>query len=67
VGLRNPCQQINTFRPGLLKEVIGQNADGTVVRKGGVMGVVLYGGTVRPGDVVRVELPPAPHEPLECV
>jgi MOSC domain-containing protein YiiM len=66
-GLRNPCQQINTFRSGLLKEVIGRDPDGNVVRKGGVMAVVLYGGPVRPGDVVRVQLPPEPHEPLECV
>ncbi len=66
-GLRNPCRQINTFRPGLLKEVVGHDAEGNVVRKGGVMAVVLYGGSVRPGDTVRVELPPTPHEPLECV
>ncbi len=67
LGLRNPCQQINTFRSGLLKEVIEHDAEGNVVRKGGVMAVVLYGGAVRPGDVIRVELPPGPHEPLECV
>lgn len=67
MGLRNPCQQINRFRAGLLNEVIGRDRDGNVVRKGGVMAVVLYGGVVRPGDVVRAELPPGPHEPLECV
>jgi hypothetical protein len=67
MGLRNPCGQINTFRSGLLKEVIGHDPEDNVVRKGGVMAVVLYGGVVRPGDEVRVELPPGPHEPLECV
>ncbi|GLW32888.1 MOSC domain-containing protein [Actinoplanes regularis] len=66
-GLRNPCAQINGFRPGLLKEVLGQDEDGNVVRKAGVMAVVLHGGTVRPGDPVAVELPPGPHEPLERV
>ena len=60
VGLRNPCQQINAFRPGLLKEVVGLDAEGNVVRRGGVMAVVLYGGAVRPGDVVRVEGGPQP-------
>ncbi|BAL86386.1 hypothetical protein AMIS_11660 [Actinoplanes missouriensis 431] len=66
-GLRNPCQQINGFRSGLLKEVLGQDERGNVVRKAGVMAVVLRGGPVRPGDVVTVELPPGPHGALERV
>ncbi len=66
-GLRNPCQQINGFQSGLLRQVLGLDENGCVVRKGGVMGVVLAGGEVRPGDAVRVELPPLPHEPLDVV
>ncbi|MEU4244556.1 hypothetical protein [Actinoplanes sp. NPDC026619] len=66
-GLRNPCGQINGFREGLLKEVLGQDEQGDVVRKAGVMAVVLRGGPVRPGDVVTVELPPLPHAPLEAI
>ncbi|MDI6098264.1 transcription elongation factor [Actinoplanes sp. NEAU-A12] len=66
-GLRNPCAQINGFRQGLLKEVLGRDGDGNLVRKAGVMGVVLRGGAVRPGDAVTVELPPGPHGPLERV
>lgn len=67
MGLRNPCAQINGFQPGLLKEVIGRGADGEPVRKAGVMGVVLRGGRIRPGDPVAIELPPGPHLPLECI
>jgi MOSC domain-containing protein YiiM len=66
-GLRNPCEQINTFRPGLLKRVVGRDDQGRLVRKAGIMGVVLRGGTVRPGDVVTVELPVPPHVPLDRV
>jgi hypothetical protein len=66
-GLRNPCQQINGFQPGLLKEVIGKDEDRKPVYKAGVMGVVLRGGPIRPGDPVGVELPPLPHAPLERV
>lgn len=66
-GLRNPCGQINGFREGLLKEVLGRDADGSVVRKAGVTAVVLRGGTIRPGDAVVAELPPLPHAPLERV
>ncbi|GAA1494365.1 MOSC domain-containing protein [Curtobacterium herbarum] len=66
-GLRNPCQQINDFEPGLLREVLGRAADGSVSRKGGVMGVVVAGGVVRPGDAVRVELPAGELEPLSPV
>lgn len=56
-GLRNPCQQINDFDPGLLREVLGRREDGSVERRGGVMSVVVGGGTVRAGDPVLVELP----------
>ncbi|MEU9852160.1 MOSC domain-containing protein [Streptomyces sp. NPDC047974] len=66
-GLRNPCAQIDGFRHGLLKQVVGRDADGELVRKAGIMGIVLTGGEVRPGDPIRVELPAEPHRPLERV
>jgi hypothetical protein len=66
-GLRNPCQQINGFEPGLLREVLGRSEDGVVERKGGVMAVVIAGGTVRAGDDVRVEVPPGGAIPLSPV
>ena len=52
-GLRNPCSQINDFQSGLLKEVVDRDADGRIVRKAGVMGVVVLGGTVERGDADR--------------
>jgi MOSC domain-containing protein YiiM len=66
-GLRNPCLQIDGFRSGLLKQVIGRDEAGRIVRKTGIMGIVLEGGEIRPGDTVAVELPAAPHRPLEKV
>ncbi|GII03334.1 MOSC domain-containing protein [Planobispora takensis] len=66
-GLRNPCAQIDRFRPGLLKQVVGRDDSGRLVRKAGIMGVVVTGGPVRPGDAIRVELPPPPHRSLERV
>jgi len=66
-GLRNPCVQIDRFRKGLMKAVLGKDAQGNLIRKSGVMGIVLEGGDVRPGDEIRVELPPQPHRPLEVV
>ncbi|MFJ4878348.1 MOSC domain-containing protein [Streptomyces sp. NPDC088745] len=66
-GLRNPCLQIDAFQDGLLKQVVGRDAEGKVVRKAGIMSVVRTGGVVRPGDPNTVELPPAPHRPLERV
>ncbi|WP_285735747.1 MOSC domain-containing protein [Kitasatospora phosalacinea] len=66
-GLRNPCAQIDGFRPGLLKQVVGRDDSGAVVRKAGIMGVVRSGGVVRPGDGITVTLPPEPHQPLERV
>ncbi|MFJ9109878.1 MOSC domain-containing protein [Streptomyces sp. NPDC102283] len=66
-GLRNPCLQIEAFQEGLLKEVVGRDATGAVVRKAGVMSVVRQGGVIRPGDTVAAELPTGPHRPLERV
>lgn len=66
-GLRNPCAQINILSDGLLNEVVGRGADGEIVRKAGIMGVVLSGGVVRPGDDIAVELPAEPHRPLHKV
>ena len=66
-GLRNPCYQIDRFQDGLMKAVLDRDADGNLVRKAGVMSVVLAGGEVRPGDAVRVELPATPHRALEPV
>ncbi|MFI9154870.1 MOSC domain-containing protein [Streptomyces sp. NPDC053367] len=66
-GLRNPCAQIDGFRKGLMKQVVGRDADGAARFKSGIMSVVLTGGVVRPGDPVRVELPQGPHRPLDVV
>ena len=66
-GLRNPCPQIENFEAGLLKAVVGRDADGEIVRKAGVMSIVLAGGVVRPGDGIAVALPPLPHHRLERV
>jgi MOSC domain-containing protein YiiM len=66
-GLRNPCAQINGFQSGLLKQVAHLDADGQLVRKAGIMGVVLRGGRVEPGDLIRAEPPALPHLPLERV
>jgi MOSC domain-containing protein YiiM len=66
-GLRNPCSQLDDFQDGLMAQLIGRDDDGTIVRKAGVMGVVLAAGDVRPGDAIHIELPPGPHVPLERV
>jgi MOSC domain-containing protein YiiM len=66
-GLRNPCAQLDRFQPGLMAAVLDRDEHGGLVRKAGVMGIVVAGGDVRPGDPVRVELPAEPHRPLEPV
>lgn len=66
-GLRNPCAQIDAFRPGLLAEMLPRGADGQVIRRAGVMAVVRNGGVIRVGDAVAVVLPDAPHQPMTPV
>lgn len=66
-GLRNPCAQIDNFKPGLLKAVLDKDSDGNLIRKAGIMGVILQSGEVRSGDTIRVELPQRPFKKLERV
>jgi MOSC domain-containing protein YiiM len=63
-GLRNPCIQIDRFQKGLMAATLNKDTHGNLIRKAGVMSVVLADGDVRPGDAVRVELPDGPHRPL---
>jgi MOSC domain-containing protein YiiM len=66
-GLRNPCAQLDRLQPGLMAAVLDRDRHGNLVRKTGVMAVVVTGGEVRPGDPIHVELPPPPHRPLRPV
>jgi MOSC domain-containing protein YiiM len=65
-GLRNPCYQLDELQPGLMAACLDKRG-GELVRKAGVMGVVLAGGEVRAGDPIVIELPPEPREPLKPV
>jgi MOSC domain-containing protein YiiM len=66
-GLRNPCSQIDKFQAGLGAAVLDRDAGGRLVRKAGVMAVVLAAGEVRPGDAIRIEPPAGAARPLEPV
>ena len=66
-GLRNPCVQIDRFRPGLMKAVLARAEDGRLVRKAGVMAIVIAGGDVLPGDPIAVDAPAEPFRALDVV
>ncbi len=66
-GLRNPCHQLDEMQPGLMQACLGRGPGGEPVRKAGVMGVVVTGGEIRPGDAIAVRLPDGPHLPLKPV
>lgn len=66
-GLRNPCNQIETFQKGLLAAVLDRAPDGGLIRKAGVMAIVITGGDILPGDAITVTLPAEPHRRLERV
>jgi MOSC domain-containing protein YiiM len=66
-GLRNPCKQLDDIHPGLMAATLGRAPRGQLIRKAGVMSIVLVGGDVRPGDPIHVELPASPHRALEPV
>lgn len=66
-GLRNPCAQLDQFQSGLMAAVLDRAANGKLIRKAGVMGVVVTGGIVTVGDEIQVKLPAMPHRELERV
>ena len=66
-GIRDPCKKIDTLGKGLTKLLIDKAPDGSCRRKAGIMGIVISGGTIRPGDAIHVELPVEPHRPLVVV
>lgn len=66
-GLRNPCVQLDRYQRGLQQAVLGRAADGSLIRRAGVMAVVVAGGVVRPGDPITVTAPAGEHRPLQPV
>ena len=66
-GLRNPCSQIEKFQTGLLKACLHKDEQGNLIRKSGVMSIVIQGGIVSHDDTIKVILPEGEHKPLECV
>jgi MOSC domain-containing protein YiiM len=63
-GLRNPCRQIDAFAPGLTAAVLGRDSEGRLIRKAGVMAIVIKGGDVKAGDTIAVEPPAGEQRPL---
>lgn len=66
-GLRNPCTQLNGIQAGLMEAVLERDPERGLIRKAGIMAIVVGSGDVRVGDSIRVEHPPTPHEPLKPV
>jgi len=66
-GLRNPCSQLDAFQPGLMAATLGRDENGDLIRKAGIMAIVITGGVICPNDTIRVELPPQPYQRLERV
>ena len=66
-GLRNPCVQLDGFQKGLMAATLDKDVDGKLIRKAGIMSIVLVDGDIRPGDAIRVELPELTHQALKPV
>lgn len=66
-GLREPCALMNKLHPGLMQACLARDADRGLIRKAGIMSIVVCAGVVQPGDGIAVELPPGLPEPLSPV
>jgi hypothetical protein len=47
-GVREPCYPMNGLTAGLMKACVARGVNGEVVRKAGIMSIVIAGGIVRP-------------------
>ncbi len=63
-GLRKPCLQLDRCQPGLMAATLDRDAQGNLIRKAGIMGIVLASGDVGAGDPIGVEPPSGPQERL---
>lgn len=66
-GLRNPCNQLNIFKKGLMNAVLDIDENGDLIRKAGIMGIVLEGGAIAVGDTIEIILPDKPYIKLDMV
>lgn len=66
-GLRNPCKQLDSIQSGLMKAVLDKDEQGNLIRKAGIMGIVLEGGEIKTGDLITINLPPMPYIKLDKV
>jgi len=66
-GLRNPCSQLDNFKAGLMAAVLDKDAEGNIIRKAGIMGIVATAGEILVRDTIWVELPPQPYKSLQRV
>lgn len=53
-GLRNPCFKLDRIAPGLMQAVLEKGPGKTLIRKAGVMAIVVASGEVRVGDPIEV-------------
>jgi MOSC domain-containing protein YiiM len=66
-GLRNPCTQLDGLQAGLMAAVLERDPVHGLIRKAGVMGIVVASGDVAPGDVIRAMPTPGANEALKPV
>ena len=66
-GLRNPCAQLDRFKSGLMAAVLDRDREGNLIRKAGIMGIIIASGVVKVGDSIHIELPERPYKSLEPV
>ena len=66
-GLRNPCNQLNQFQKGLMQALLDNDENGNLIRKAGIMTIVVEGGIVSPGDEIKIDYPSEPHQVLDRV
>ena len=50
-----------------MEAVLDRDKEGKLIRKAGIMGIVVQGGLIKPGDSIKIEQAPGVHIPLDRV
>ena len=66
-GMREPCHLLDEIQNGLMKATVSKNEEGHIIRKAGIMSVVIKGGIVQSGDPIEIIYPKRPWQKMSTV
>jgi len=58
---------MKSSKKGSSDSILDRDKNGKLIRKAGIIGIVIQGGVVTKSNPIEIYLPPEPHQPLQRV